>query len=236
MKWFDKLNQEQIDHLQSILTQAKINAGALARHKSAHPGQPNEPCRICRGINEALGLPVSGVRTEEAPDYHPITKASDLPDIENELYGLLNDRDENKVISRAIEILESRIKRDKYSVSSPDHVKDFVKLKIQRKEHEVFCVLFLDNKHCVICWEEMFRGSVSTASVYPREVVKEALKANAAAVILVHNHPSGSAEPSQADIHITKRLQSALETVDIRVLDHLIVGDDVMAFSERGLL
>ena len=82
----------------------------------------------------------------------------------------------------------------------------------------------------------MFRGSINSASVYPREVVKQALADNAAAVILAHNHPSGIAEPSQSDVQITKRLQQALELVDIRVLDHLIVGDQVVCFSERGLL
>ena len=104
-------------------------------------------------------------------------------------------------------------------------------------EHELFCCLFLDNRHRVIKFDEMFRGTIDGTSVYPREVVKEALAVNAAAVILAHNHPSGVAEPSQADERITKRLKSALELVDIRLLDHLIIGDgEATSLASRGML
>ena len=103
-------------------------------------------------------------------------------------------------------------------------------------EHEIFAVLFLDNRHQVIDYQEMFRGTVDGTSVYPREVVKEALARNAAAVLLVHNHPSGIAEPSSADQAITRRLKSALDLVDIRVIDHLIVGQTVTSMASRGLL
>jgi DNA repair protein RadC len=96
--------------------------------------------------------------------------------------------------------------------------------------------LFLDNRNRVITFEKMFYGTIDGASVYPREVVRMALKTNAAAVIFAHNHPSGVAEPSQADEQITQRLKEALALVDIRVLDHLIVGDEVVSFAERGLL
>ena len=104
-------------------------------------------------------------------------------------------------------------------------------------DHEVFCCLYLDNRHRVLRFDQLFRGTIDGTSVYPREVVKEALAVNAAAVILAHNHPSGVAEPSQADERITKRLKSALELVDIRLLDHLIIGDgEATSLASRGLL
>ncbi|MFW6258710.1 MAG: RadC family protein, partial [Halochromatium sp.] len=103
--------------------------------------------------------------------------------------------------------------------------------------HEVFACLFLDNRHRVIEYQELFRGTIDGASVHTREVVKEAIRWNAAAVIFAHNHPSGVAEPSQADLHITKRLQEALQLVEVRVLDHIIVGaGDGTSFAERGLI
>ena len=103
--------------------------------------------------------------------------------------------------------------------------------------HEVFCCLFLDTRHRLICYEELFQGTIDGASVHPREVVRRALHHNAAAVILAHNHPSGVAEPSDADQRITRRLKQALQLVDIRVLDHLLVGDrTAMSFAEHGLL
>ncbi|MEZ8076857.1 DNA repair protein RadC, partial [Vibrio sp. FF112] len=103
-------------------------------------------------------------------------------------------------------------------------------------EREVFAVMFLDNQHHLISFEELFFGTIDSASVYPREVVKAALKTNAAAVIFAHNHPSGDATPSQADKRITQRLKDALALVDIRVLDHIVIGDSAVSFAERGLL
>ena len=108
---------------------------------------------------------------------------------------------------------------------------------MQHLDHELFCCLYLDNRHRVLRFDELFRGTIDGTSVYPREVVKEALLINAAAVILAHNHPSGVAEPSQADERITKRLKSALDLVDIRLLDHLIVGEGAAtSLASRGLL
>lgn len=124
----------------------------------------------------------------------------------------------------------------KSALTSPDDTRNYLQSMMRDYAHEVFACLMLDNKHRVITFRELFTGSINSASVYPREVVKQALADNAAAVILAHNHPSGVAEPSQSDIHITKRLVHALELVDIRVLDHLIIGDNVVCFSERGLL
>ena len=123
------------------------------------------------------------------------------------------------------------------ALTSPNAVKDFLRLSLAAKEHEVFIAVFLDAQHRVICSEEMFRGSLTQTSVYPREVVKAALKSNAAAIIFAHNHPSGVAEPSHADEALTRSLRSALALIDVRVLDHFIVaGSATLSFAERGLL
>ena len=123
------------------------------------------------------------------------------------------------------------------TLRSPKDTEAFLRARIHGLEHEVFCCLFLDNRHRVLRFDEMFRGTIDGTGVYPREVVKEALAANAAAVILAHNHPSGVAEPSQADERITQRLRAALGLVDIRLLDHLIIGDgEITSMAGRGLL
>lgn len=132
-------------------------------------------------------------------------------------------------------LAESLPERD--ALTDPAATRRYLQAKLRDLHHEVFACLFLDNRHRVIAFEELFRGTVDGASVYPREVVKAALKHNAAALILAHNHPSGVAEPSSADQRITKRLRDALALVDIRVLDHLIIGDGVAtSFAERSLL
>ena len=123
------------------------------------------------------------------------------------------------------------------ALANPRATRDFLRARLRDRDHEVFCCLFLDNRHRVIAFDEVFRGTIDGASVHPRDVVKLALTRNAAAVILAHNHPSGVAEPSQADEVITGRLRDALALVDIRVLDHIVVGDGVcVSFAERGLL
>jgi len=120
---------------------------------------------------------------------------------------------------------------------NPRATRDFLTMRLRDLPHEVFCCGYLDNRHRVIAFEELFRGTLDGANVHPREVVKRALAHNAAAIILAHNHPSGVAEPSQADELITRRLKEALGLVDIRVLDHLVVGDNhCESFAERGLL
>ena len=119
----------------------------------------------------------------------------------------------------------------------PAKVKDFLRLQLGGHEHEVFAVLFLDARSQLLKLEEMFRGSLTQTSVYPREIVKRALELQASAVILAHNHPSGAAEPSRADEYLTQTLISALKLVDVRVLDHMVVGESsVISFAERGLL
>ena len=123
------------------------------------------------------------------------------------------------------------------SLENPDATRRFLKSRLRHHRCEVFACLFLDNRHRVIIFEELFRGTIDGASVHPREIVRRALQHNAAAVILAHNHPSGVAEPSRADIQLTRRLTDALALVDIRVLDHLVIGDgDGVSLAERGLL
>lgn len=123
------------------------------------------------------------------------------------------------------------------AIRSPADTESFLMARLRDLPHELFCCIYLDNRHRIIAFEELFRGTIDGTSVYPREVVKQALAVNAAAVILAHNHPSGVAEPSQADERITRRLKSALELVDIRLLDHLVIGDGTStSLASRGML
>jgi DNA repair protein RadC len=139
-------------------------------------------------------------------------------------------------LAAAREQMSRRVRRGT-RLTSPKATRDFLSLKLGSLEREVFAVIFLDKRHRLISYQEMFQGTIDGASVHPREVVKEALKQNAAAVILAHPHPSGVAEPSQADEFITQRLKEALSLVDIRVLDHIIVaGGDALSMAERGLI
>lgn len=123
------------------------------------------------------------------------------------------------------------------ALTSPGSVRDYLRLSLSHREHEVFLCLWLDAQHRVLEAEELFRGTLTQTSVYPREVVKKALRVNAAAVIFAHNHPSGVAQPSQADELLTRNLKEALALVEVRVLDHFIVaGNQAISFAERGLL
>jgi DNA repair protein RadC len=122
-------------------------------------------------------------------------------------------------------------------LDAPDRVKSYLQLQLGARGFEVFAVLFLDAKMRLLKFEEMFRGTLSQTSVYPREVVKRALEVGAASVVFAHNHPSGVAQPSRADEYLTQTLISALKLVDVRVLDHFVVGEnEVISFAERGLL
>ena len=140
------------------------------------------------------------------------------------------------VLEMARRHLYETLKRGQ-AFTSPTETRLYLTAKMRDYPHEVFAALFLDNKHCVIAFEEMFRGTIDGASVYPREVVKRALHHNASAIIFAHNHPSGSAEPSRADELITQRLKDALALVEVRVLDHFVVGDgEAVSLAERGLV
>lgn len=132
--------------------------------------------------------------------------------------------------------LQEQLQRES-TLDNPDVTRNYLISRLRHHQHEVFACLFLDNRHRIITFEELFHGTIDGASVHPREVIKRALQHNAAAVILAHNHPSGIAEPSRADVQITRRLVEALALVDIRVLDHLIIGDgEGVSLAERGQL
>jgi DNA repair protein RadC len=149
----------------------------------------------------------------------------------------LNKAHPDAVIAHALKLMESRLQRHDPTLSSPEAVRDYLRLRIADREHEVFVVLYLDSQHRLIAVEELFRGTLAETRVYPREVVKAALRHNAAAVIFAHNHPSGVAEPSRADELLTQALREALTLVDIRTLDHFVVtGSNVISFAERGML
>ena len=147
------------------------------------------------------------------------------------------NKKELDVIARAIAILEDRARYNAISFAAPQAVADSLRLRVGGLEHEVFGVLWLDAQNRLIEAEELFRGTLTQTSVYPREVVKVALAANAGAAIFAHNHPSGCSEPSRADELLTQTLKSALSLVDVKVLDHFVVaGAEAISFAERGLL
>jgi len=142
----------------------------------------------------------------------------------------------DQVIAAARAHIAHRFRRGA-SLTSPAAMRDFLRLNLGTREFETFCCLFLDNRNRLIEFVELFRGTIDGASVHPREVVKEALKRNAAALVCVHPHPSGVAEPSHADELITRRLRDALDLVGVRLVDHCVVaGDEVVSMAERGLL
>jgi DNA repair protein RadC len=140
------------------------------------------------------------------------------------------------VMEMARRHLHEQLRRED-ALENPDTTRRFLTSRLRHLPHEVFACLFLDNRHRVIAFEELFRGTIDGASVHPREVVRRVLHFNAAAVILAHNHPSGVAEPSRADVRLTRRLADALALVDVRVLDHVIIGEGSgVSFAERGLI
>jgi len=141
----------------------------------------------------------------------------------------------DEIIEAALDEMKRRYRRGE-TIRSPENTKAFLQLRLGHLEHEVFAVLWVDNRHRVLAFEELFRGTIDGASVHPREVVKSAMRHNAAAAIFAHNHPSGIAEPSQADQRITQRLKDALALVDVRTLDHVIVGENTCSLAERGLM
>lgn len=144
------------------------------------------------------------------------------------------------IIQQAIKLIQSKLKTPGKALTSPNLVRDYLVLHLARFEEEHFSMLLLDIQHRVIGFENVFRGTIDVASVYPREVVKTALAYNAAAVILAHNHPSGNPEPSNADRVLTERLKESLALIDVRVLDHIIVGGCsqtlTVSFAEQGLM
>ena len=147
------------------------------------------------------------------------------------------DDSDRQLIAEAIDRLEAQYRVSGTALASPEATRQYLKLRLYGLSYELFACLFLDNRHRVIEYRELFRGTIDGASIHPREVVREALHWNAAAVIFAHNHPSGVAEPSQADIKITQRLKDALALVDVRVLDHFVIGDgEGTSLAERGYI
>lgn len=167
------------------------------------------------------------VRSEDQPHYGAVEPAT----------AELGDG--SKIIAQALKILEKRLraKRQALTVNAPKDAEDYLRLRFGAEEREMFSVLFLDTRHTMIECEVMSIGSLAQASVYPREIVKAAMRYNAAAVVLSHNHPSGVTEPSSADMAITRKIQDALALVDVRVLDHIVVSAlGATSFATAGLL
>lgn len=166
------------------------------------------------------------VKSEDSPAYQPTTPRTE-------------DHDD-AIIAEALFILERRLSDSKARniiLTSPESVMDYLNLSMADRPQEVFTCLFLDNRHKLIKAEEMFYGTIDGASVHPREVLRRALELRSAAVIFAHNHPSGEANPSNADFRITQRLKDALALVDVRVLDHFIIGNGKpYSFAEHGTL
>jgi DNA repair protein RadC len=143
---------------------------------------------------------------------------------------------QDQTIKRALRILDRRM-RSTSALASPEAVRDYLRILLHDRGHEVFVVVFMDAQHRVVASEELFRGTLTQTSVYPREVVKAALARNAASVVFAHNHPSGVTEPSRADELLTQALKQALALVDVKVLDHFVIaGSGSVSFAERGLL
>jgi hypothetical protein len=150
-------------------------------------------------------------------------------------YELGCQKGDDEIIAMAVRIIETRMRVPGVKLSNPELVKQYVSLRIGVQEYESFVVLFLDLKNCLIAGDAMFRGTLTQTSVYPREIVKAALGHNAACVILAHNHPSGSVEPSMTDKMLTNGLKEALALVDVKVLDHIVVsGVSTYSFAENG--
>lgn len=153
------------------------------------------------------------------------------------LLEMLDTQHEDWIVARAMEILERRVFRRGQAMCAPAAVKNFLQGKLAHQRNEIFEALFLDSQHQLLAYEELFKGTIDRAQVYPRVVLSKALEHNAAAIIFAHNHPSGEIEPSHADRALTAKLRSALEHVDIRVLDHFIIGKgQPYSFAERGLI
>lgn len=169
---------------------------------------------------------------------HDATPARILQSEDPRPYNVTPARPDDEIIAAAIEILRRRLYQGTPTLDSPATVRDYLTLQFAALEHEAFGCVWLTSQHQVLADGVLFTGTLTETSVFPREVVKEALRLNAGAVIFFHNHPSGNGDPSSADQHLTTRLKRALDLVDVRVLDHFIVAgaDRPVSFAERGLL
>ncbi|EMA4453335.1 MULTISPECIES: RadC family protein [Enterobacterales] len=144
---------------------------------------------------------------------------------------------EQRTIRRALRLLEKYQRKPSESFLAASFARNWLQLYLAKQEREVFVVIYLDNQHCLLEHETLFLGTINHTEIHPREIVKSALRHNAAAVIIAHNHPSGITEASKSDRTITSRIVAALELVEVRVLDHFIIGDcDILSFAEQGWL
>jgi DNA repair protein RadC len=191
-------------------------------------------------MNPQLRLPFPDKGSlDPHPDRHPVTIGQDAraPTLyvrESSEYVALTD---DEVLNHARRLLELNVRPGRQVLQTPTATRDFLRFRLSRLDYEVFGCLYLDTRLALIEMEELFRGTLDEAAVYPREVVKAAIRHGARSVIVYHNHPSGVAEPSAADENITKRLRQALAVIEVTLLDHLIVGDLVVySFSDHGLL
>ena len=145
-------------------------------------------------------------------------------------------QNEDWIVQQAIVLLERRVFKAGPRLERPAAVRDYLRLKLVAEPNEIFAAVFLDSMHQVLAYEPLFRGTINSTSVYPRVVVQRVLELKAAAVVFAHQHPSGISEPSSADRMLTQQLQAALALIDVRVLDHIVVGSDVVSFAEQGWL
>lgn len=189
---------------------------------------------------------MQAVRSAVSAAFVPLTEVLRLPRrvrrvtparLTKTMRAALESQDADQIIAAALTVLEQRARYERSSLSSPQAVRDYLRLKLGDLEHEVFVAVWLDSQNRALEFDELFRGTLAQTSVYPREVVKRALQVNAAGVIFAHNHPSGVAEPSAADQVLTESLKRALALVEVKVLDHFVVGGSAaVSFAERGLL
>ena len=192
-------------------------------------------------VVDALPCGVAGSdcrpRTAETANRKPRPVRACSPRCVAALPADLSRSADDALIAQAIALLEGRMRRNPVALSSPREVEQFLTLRFAGLEHEVFACLWLDAANRLIAAEELFRGTLTQTSVYPREIVKQGLRYNAAAVVLAHNHPSGNPTPSNADRMLTSALKTALALVDVQVLDHIVVaGTQTTSFASHGLL
>jgi DNA repair protein RadC len=164
------------------------------------------------------------------------TQATDIGTLKiKKANGRYREATQDEIIEAAKALIGARFSKET-AITQPKETFDFLQLQLAGIEHEIFAVLWMDAKHRPLAFEELFTGTIDGASIYPREVVKSALAHNAASAILCHNHPSGETKPSMADEQITQKLKAALDLVDVRVIDHVVVGEKTSSFAELGIL
>ena len=221
------------------LTNSALNSGVYVRcvRRAGYLGVSDSLSMVCTICCVHTILRVGRAQFKmDSPDAYVAISSAAASLLVRDVTGEYRPADADEVLQAAQRVLAGRV-RGTDVLTSPAVVKDFLRARLGNLPQEIFAVVHLDAQHRVLDYVEMFRGTVSQTSVYPREVVKDALSQNSSALLLVHNHPSGSPEPSRADEHLTQTLKSAAALVDVRVLDHLVVtGDSVLSMAERGLM